>query len=210
MRAVPTSLVGMGRREASWPACGDPTLSAVSLFRKDDWRSPLGQGCRGLGTGHRASCSECAGPGGQAPGPLGSRGAQNAFPSRDKTSALTSAQVEYASNSGVKYQASAHPLTPEPGGEGRARELAGPEGQTGARGGTGGGPWGPEGLGARGQSAVSPECRERGRPPRNLGGSALLRGAGAGLSVRQGPGVRAARPSWRPAGLRGNTLPPYS
>lgn len=81
-----------------------------------------------------------------------------------------------------------------PGGEGRARELAGPEGQTGARGGTWGGPWGPEGLGARGQSAVSPERRERGRPPRNSGGSAPLRGAGAGagLSVQQAPGVQAA------------------
>lgn len=112
---IPTSLVGMGRWEASRPARGDPSLSAVSLFRRDDWRSPLGRECQGLGTGHHTSCSECAGPGGRAPGPLGTQGAQNAFPSGDKTSALTSAQVENASNSAVKYQVSAPPPThPQP------------------------------------------------------------------------------------------------
>lgn len=55
----------MGRREASRPACRDPSLSVCSLFHRDDQRSPQGWGCRGLGTGHHTSCSEYAAPGGQ-------------------------------------------------------------------------------------------------------------------------------------------------
>ena len=98
---IPTALVGMGRREASWPAHRDPSLSAVSSAEMTGG-APRGGGVGGWERGITLPALNMRL---QVGGTWASQtwGAQNSFPSGHKTSVLTSAQVDCASNSGAPH-----------------------------------------------------------------------------------------------------------
>ena len=104
---IPTALVGMGRREASRPAHRSPSLSAVSSAEMTGG-APRGGGVGGWERGITLPALNMRL---QVGSTWASRtwGAQNSFPSGHETSVLTSAQVDYASNSGVKHQVSPPP-----------------------------------------------------------------------------------------------------